>query len=114
MNIKQAPAPAPKVTDEMSPIKSIAWDKVCECCAALGKPDEQTIADFIRSLAQRAGEGYTIREINQYLESLKSEVRQGSYNVAIEYARTTLNDERFGIKSVTTRADTRPERKDEE
>ena len=100
-----APAPAPKVTDEQA-------DKFCEVvveCFKLGmgtngiQVDPEDVIAFIRTLAQRAGEGYTVWQINAYLESLKSQTRNGSYNVAIEYARTTLKDERFGIAASTNK-----------
>ena len=85
-------------------------DKVWQECLKLGlkiktngiEVTADDVIEGIRDLHRMAGEErYSVEEINAYLESLKSQVRNGSYNVAIEYARTTLNDERFGIKAVT-------------
>jgi hypothetical protein len=107
--IKYPAEPAPKVTDAhpiMDAKASEAFYEIYGLCSDLGmvhqlaRSTKQDVIAFIRTLAQRAGEGYTVWQINAYLESLKSQTRNGSYNVAIEYARTTLKDERFGIAAV--------------
>ena len=68
-----APAPAPKVTDapkhkDATDEQTTAWRSVFDLCVELGMEfdeptGEQDVIAFIRSLAQRAGEGFTVEEI---------------------------------------------------
>jgi hypothetical protein len=69
---------------------------------------ESDMEDFICALAQRAGEGYTVHEIYEWLNYLNGEYDH------IAQAMQLRNDPQDGIKTVTTRADTRPDRGMEE
>ena len=67
------PAPAPKVTDapkhkDATDEQTTAWRSVFDLCVELGMEfdeptGEQDVIAFIRSLAQRAGVGYWVQEI---------------------------------------------------
>jgi len=62
---------------------------------------EDDMESFIRDLAQRAGEErYTVEEINRWLNGLPLN----------GYAKQHIDNPYDGIKAVTTRAGTRPER----
>jgi hypothetical protein len=101
---------SPKVTD--APLYEKDFDDAVSASDELGRPAEQPLADFIRSLAQRAGERYAIPEIKHWLEG--GVMRDGNNRLIESGALINLigelNDPQDGIKSVTTRADTRPDR----
>ena len=98
---KQAPAPAPKVTDTPETTitkeerQAIAWEQTFDLCRSLGMKLSDCdpvacIESFIRSLAQRAGEGYSVSEIEAWVE------RHG-------IDKNKLNDPHDGIAAVTKR-----------
>jgi hypothetical protein len=101
---------SPKVTD--APLYEKDFDDAVSASDELGRPAEQPLADFIRTLAQRAGERYAIPEIKHWLEG--GVMRDGNNRLIESGALINLigelNDPQSGIKSVTTRADTRPDR----
>jgi len=85
--------PTPKVTD-VGAFEQSLLDTVSQACDEAGRSRHQTIPDFIRSLAQRAGEErYTIPEIGHWLTTLH----------ATAYAQLKLNDPQGGIKAVIKR-----------
>jgi hypothetical protein len=126
-----APAPAPKVTDtpinndkfkdEYNRLRAEDWIATAKLCRELGMketPDEFLIDDvlsFIRSLAQRAGEGY-VRGVNDACAILDKQKLPDDSDITwrpdcpkgfAKQIRKELN-----IKAVTTRADTRPDDKE--
>jgi hypothetical protein len=88
--------PAPKVTDDL-------WIDVYNFCRTLGMESasgttpKQDVIAFIRALAQRAGEGYTVHEIYEWLNYLNGEYDH------IAQAMQLRNDPQDGIKAVTKR-----------
>jgi len=128
-NPKQAPAPAPKVEDEIVDALLEAAQCLDDCLIRI-YPEEfsqkhinaaaerfgencgtiariATIADKLRSLAQRAGEErYSIPEIIFWF-STKVWIGVNNPGVFSEFIRSP----KLGIALVTTRADTRTDRK---
>ncbi len=126
-----APAPAPKVTDAPKynafDNRAIGWDKVIRACVKLGfdiyndsksriKADDRLCA-FIRSLAQRVGENEEKGKYFMEIEHLYYELlyavgnifpNESRHQTALKYIRQAEQPSEIG--SVTTRADTRPDR----
>jgi hypothetical protein len=117
---RKAPAPAPKVTDASSfDSMANAWLAVYRLCEELGYKSVDTgcgrdnICAFIRTLAQRAGEGY-VRGVNDACAILDKQKLPDDSDITwrpdcpkgfAKQIRKELN-----IKAVTTRVDTRPDR----
>jgi hypothetical protein len=62
------------------------------------------ICAFIRSLAQRAREGYSIPEIEQYLVSKKAVINHGrDWNATLDNAIDQIDDPDYGIVATIKR-----------
>ncbi len=108
-----APAPAPKATNEPAPEPVLMetpkeyqehWLEIYQSCASLGmntiltKTNTENVIAFIRALAQRAGEGYTVEEIQYYLGHCYLSTKMGT----LFDAQTKINDTQDGIKAAVT------------
>lgn len=121
------PAPAPKVTDAQTD----KFSEVVQECFKLGmgtngiEIDPEDVIAFIRSLAQRAGEGFTVEEILKAVDDepelpgddpyamqhiLMCRDRLTIAEVLRAVVRATKRGIRERIKAVTKRNDTRPDR----
>jgi hypothetical protein len=106
--LKPTPAPATKVTD--APEKLITHHQelgmIQSLCFQLGmtrrgESPMDDILHFIRDLAQRAGEGYTISQVQDYIRACFMKPNMGTLYDAMQ----KINDPQDGIAAVTKRKD---------
>jgi len=86
-----------------------AWKEVFAVCCELGMNIQTNLSGmedvlaFIRDLHERAGEGYTVEQIQYYLGRCYLSRRMGT----LYEAQTRINDPQDGIKAVTSRRGTK-------
>jgi hypothetical protein len=98
-----AKEPAPKVTDDnvIAAFHKESWEYIITLCVELGMPSsidktiKDQVVDFIRSLAQRAGEEYSVPEIISWIKHCNQ--------LGLFPSQGRINDPQDGIKAVTER-----------